>query len=227
MISSYDYEDSLAEAKFLYDLCVKDNKHRELLTNLVVISLVTSIEVFAERILEYFLLEYNKLSVEAHKIERELKIAHSNCLSDRINDLKSHSHKVNDLESCFNELAKIWSSTEKITLKFDTKFPKGKHGELQIKKLFKKIGIEDVFSEVKIVIETEDMLNEEELLDIDKFIGDLTRNRNRAIHEGTRLHTFISNENLKKYIEYMESIIRQISNLVLKKLQEIEVSCTR
>ena len=54
MISSYDYEDSLAEAKFLYDLCVKDDNHREVLTNLVVISLVTSIEVFAERILEYF-----------------------------------------------------------------------------------------------------------------------------------------------------------------------------
>ena len=50
MISSYDYEDSLAEAKFLYDLCVKDDNHREVLTNLVVISLVTSIEVFAERI---------------------------------------------------------------------------------------------------------------------------------------------------------------------------------
>ncbi len=218
----YEEKDYFERVDWLYMFCVEDNAYRELFTNLIVVDLVTNFEVFIERTLKTFKKAYNNNNPTNCIVPDLIKIEHSRKIIEELSTIINHEHKNEKTKSIFGHLSKMWSEDggKDVKIDIDTKYPRGKHGEMQLKKLFQKIDIADVLSAILIPLRQISILNEDENLDIGEFIAEITSKRNLAIHEGAPLHNSISLEDLQYMITTSKDIMVQINSIVNNKLNE-------
>lgn len=217
----YCEEDYFNTIDYLYSIIVKDNGTRELLTNLIVINVITSLEVMIERSLKQYIHKLNLINLKSVELCKNLKIEHSKKIINEIYNLLDHEHCGEKIEIKYNELNKVWSDEELIKLNIDHKFPKGKHGEVQINKLFKRFGIENICELILVESNVESMLdNEKKYIDIESHIATLTKKRNLAIHEGVPLYSSITMEMLNESIIYTKKIMSEIIKILNQKIYE-------
>ncbi len=215
MVIGYVKDDYFSQAEFLYGLSAEDNEKRELLTNLIVIDVVTNMEVYVERLLSQFLKKYNEVGVPTSKIENKLKIEHTKTVMSSLQTLITHEHKQEDTISLLKKVSRLWvdDSEDVMPIEVGVKFPRGKHGEVQLESLFEKMNIRNVLDKVEIDAISESLVDESKL-DIGEFIRDITSKRNIAIHEGAPLHFRVSLENLRFLIDTTDELLNQLTALV-------------
>ena len=211
--------DYFSQAEFLYSLSSIDNEKRELLTNLIVIDVVTNMEVYVERLLSQFLKKYNEVGVPTSKVENKLKIEHTKNVMSSIQSLIAHEHKQEDTISLLKKVSRLWvdGSEDIVPIEVGVKFPRGKHGEVQLESLFEKMNICNVLDKVAIDAVAESLVDESKL-DVGAFIQDITSKRNLAIHEGVPLHYRVSLENLRFIIDTTSELLNQLTALVNNEL---------
>jgi len=148
--SIYDEKEYFDSIDYLYNLI--EGKNTEFITNLIFIQLVISLEVFIERLSKPLKKEYKNFCMNT--LPPRIKIEHCKEIIKSLNDKLYSSieaHKK-DCETLFLDLSKIWSDksiTHKVKLNFDLKFRSGKHGDAEIIKIFEKLGINNIFKEMK------------------------------------------------------------------------------
>lgn len=215
----YRREDYFSQSEFLYDLCKSSNDNRELLTSLIVIDVVTSLEVYVERLLKEYIRKYNSFGLRSSLIDERLKIEHSRKVLEHLSKIIVHEHKQNECLRSLEEIGSMWSRDLVVPLELTIKFPKGKHGEVQLVKLFKRIGIDDVFDSINIESNSSSLI-QDDMLDIQEFIQEITAKRNLAIHEGAPLHSHLSLENVRDYIDITDRILGELTAAVNNKLRQ-------
>ncbi len=217
MTITYEKSEYFSQAEFLYNLCKENNDNRELLTNLIVIDIVTSLEVYIERLLKQFLRNYNSLGLLSCSLNKKIKLEYSKIVVKQLQELLNHEHKDQESSKKLEEIGNIWGVGKKVTVDLETKYPRGKHGEMQLTKLFQKIGIENIFSRINVETPTESMVDDSKL-DVPVFVQEITEKRNLAIHEGAPLHNHISLVNLRKYIDVTDKILSELTRIVNEEL---------
>ncbi|MDP4497654.1 HEPN domain-containing protein [Vibrio cholerae] len=220
MFIEYERSEYFSQAEFLYNLSKEDNEKRELLTNLIVIDIVTNLEVYVERLLKQFLKKYNEVGMPSSKIDEKLKVEHSKKAISEIQGIINHAHKKDVVICKLKEISKLWVAEVDpvIKLEVNTKFPRGKHGEVHLSELFEKMNIIDVLSKVNVPSPSKSFLDDNKL-DVAEFIGEMTSKRNIAIHEGVPLHHSVTMENLRFYIDTTDAILKQLTDIVNGELQ--------
>lgn len=219
MFIEYIKDEYFSQAEFLYNLSASCNEKRELLTNLIIIDIVTNIEVYIERLLAQFLKKYNEVGVPTSKIDNKLKIEHTKNIISNIQNIITHDHKQEDTISILKSFSRLWvdNSDDVVSIDVSVKLPRGRHGDIQLKLLFEKMNIYDVLNKVNIDAPSKSLVDENKL-NIEIFIQDITSKRNLAIHEGTLLHYQVSIQNIRFYIDTASELLSQLTNLVNNEL---------
>lgn len=193
---SYESSEYFKETDFLIQICQEDEDKYIILANLIMIDLVICLEVFCERAAKNYIDKFNKLDKTTCKTPEKLKLQHSLAIFKKMYEIHTHEHKKDDFISNIKKLNKAWEENQPLKLEYETKLPLGKHGEVQLSKIFKKIGFESIFDNIKI---TEEGYLNDEVLDINALVQNITSYRNLAIHNGVPLHSRISLDEIKDY----------------------------
>jgi len=90
----YDKDEYLSQAEFLYSLCVNNNDNREILTNLLIIDIVTQLEVYVERLLKQFIKEYNSIGLTSCQIDKQIKLEHSKSIISQLMSILTMNTKL-------------------------------------------------------------------------------------------------------------------------------------
>ncbi|TNF00897.1 MAG: hypothetical protein EP322_00625 [Bacteroidetes bacterium] len=215
----YDKDDYFSRIQLLMSFVKESDDNRKCLTNLVVIDLVTSLEVFCERVVRQFIKKFNDIELTTCKMDDRLRMEQSKKIIRELTELLQHEHKGEDSKVKLNQLTQLWGEGNQFSLDYRPKLPKGKHGEVQLEKLFSSIGIAGIFDTIQIEAKSQSLLDDVTYLDIQEFIADITGKRNIAIHEGAPLHDRISNKMLSDYCEYMEKLLGSMVEKLNKELE--------
>lgn len=124
------------------------------------------------RLLTTHMPEIIKLHSSKHLIDEQFLIALKNLRPSAAERLK--------------ELSLLWNTSHVLeTIKINNSFNYGKHGQNEIKKLFARIGIEDVFKEC-IIYEDQESLSEDivtsRAIDVAATVNSMTGIRNNILH---------------------------------------------
>jgi len=213
----YERTEYFSQADFLYELCCEENDNRELL-NLIIIDVVTSLEVYVERLLKQFVKSFNRIGLKTCKLHPKIRLEHSKKVIKQLNELLNHGHKNEESSTVLKKVSSIWSDGNEISIDIDVKYPRGKHGEVQLIKLFQKIGVDNVLSRINISSEAPSLLDNSST-DISSFIREITEKRNLAIHEGAPLHNHLSLVNVKRYIDLTDEILQELTRIINDEIQ--------
>jgi hypothetical protein len=143
-------------------------------------------ESFAESIFEEFVFKLNELKLPCHKIPDPIRLQHS-FQALQILDGGQLRNKSDEVIKLFNQIGKLWVTSEMFCeLRIDNSFSYGKHGSKEFAKLFERIGIVDVFDEVKLtekleIVSTEDPM--ERLIDFRGVFNSVCSMRNNILHQ--------------------------------------------
>lgn len=217
--SIYDEKEYFDSIDYLYNLI--EGKNTEFITNLIFIQLVISLEVFIERLSKPLKKEYKNFCMNT--LPSRIKIEHCKEIIKSLNDKLYSSieaHKK-DCETLFLDLSKIWSDksrTHKVKLNFDLKFRSGKHGDAEIIKIFEKLGINNIFKEMKIKNKEGSLIYMDEFIDAQLFIQELVEKRNLAIHQGVKLSSQFSVKEVGSKIYVLKEILKEINKILDKHL---------
>lgn len=210
--SRYDEKEYFDTIDYLYDLLEENNA--EFLTNLIFIQLVISLEVFIERLSKPLKKECKKFCMK--HLPSRVKVEHSKGIISSLNDKLSSRLKIQDCESLFLDLSRIWvDETHKIKLNFDLKFRSGKHGDGEIIRIFDKLGIDNIFQEINIKDDKESLLDvDDNIINAQLFIQELVEKRNLAIHQGVKLSSQFTIEEVSKKIFILKALLKEINRIL-------------
>lgn len=193
-----DFKDSLTE---LYDLLVLSSSLRArknlrpTIYKAVIILLATKLESFLEELIEEFAFLLNSHKNQNTLVPDVLVINHMSMILREVTLVQTLSGtKVHDI--C-NQIS-TFKNDPNPQINIDVKFNYGKHGSKEVKKLFSKIGIENIF-DVFFPIN----LDSREAIDIAADIDSLTAIRNNIIHSSA--NPTISVKQLKTYMSNLEN----------------------
>lgn len=143
-------------------------------------------ENFAESIAEDYIACINNLQPCCTLIPHNLRLQHT---FKMLADLETYKKKNKQAEAidAFLELGSLWVSDRNFTnLNVDCKFSYGKHGESELKKLFSKIGIDNLFEEVQVFKCQETFFgndNSRIRVDFKGTFNSITGMRNNILHQ--------------------------------------------
>lgn len=199
-----------------------------LMQRATILFLGTHLECFFESIAEEYVYKVEQLSLPRDKIPEQLIMSYvHNYFSDQ---LISHINKKNiRCKPGIMKLAEIVSCPSPVTeLKIDTSFSYGKHGSNELKSLFDRVGINDLFDNCKVYIYEESMLSDESIkieIDIKSKFDTLTGIRNALIHQNTppRPELVIQIvDDVKHYKEFCSALARYMAQKITD-LQKLKV----
>lgn len=176
LLARSDFEASVKEVELLLALAASANHdERPALLKSSVLLLMAKVENYLESAIEEARYEIETSAVLAADLPAELVIASLQYIVDEsfISQLKAGSQRA--LER-LRDFAPALTGEAMTSLKIDTRFSYGRHGEAEIKKLFARLGVKDVFAEIKF----DDDSLEVEAIKAD--INSLTAIRNNIIH---------------------------------------------
>jgi hypothetical protein len=163
-----------------------ENKKKVAVLNKSAVLLLTGkFEAFLEDAAEDFLFLVNKVGAFARHIPLRLLAEHT-ANAIRIVEQKVNNGELEAIRTLFLTLGRRWTDVEPCSdLQVSCQFNYGKHGELEIVKLFKRIGFENVFDMVLVPDETEELEEGKvpRMVDVKGIVNSLTGIRNNILHQ--------------------------------------------
>lgn len=216
-----EFKDALQEVKVLL-LCAQEReKHAtrySLFNKSAILFLTSKFESFLENTIEehsYRISQFKPLSSQIPKLVK-LHISKFRIDNDFLHALRQE--KETAAKTLF-ELSQLWNDSSCIEkLNINSKFDYGKHGETEIIRLFRRVGIENIFLSCP-VYEQIESLNEETStiqVEIQSDINALIGYRNYIIHnDGNPSITHVQIEN---YVAHLLEFAREIEKCLQNKL---------
>lgn len=211
----FDRNDYFRETDKLISLMKEQSELHEIFTNLVIIDLVINLETFLERTLESYIKSLIELDLQPSKIHKNIKKEHLKFKFNRALELAKHIDKDDKLFDLFSEISDFFNDKNIQKIEIDLNLGMGKHGEKEIAKLFHKIGFINIFESCLIIDDSNSsILDNQKYLNVEKFIQDIIRKRNLAIHNGISFHSEFSIQKLEKYSKYLEIFLKYVIDIL-------------
>lgn len=209
------FEQTLKEVEILIEIakeCEQDNQTKYSAINKSAFLLLASkFEKFIEKTLEDYIDSVCNLNLSCTQIPEILLLQHTFQSLKKIESYKA-PHNHDKAKEIFREVGQLWTTDNTISsLNIKCKFNYGKHGEKEFQKLFKIIGIDDIFSEITIIDSVESLIDDtdERAIDFKGKINSLTNLRNNILHEDASPNLDVNMiEEYKKHIgQFAEELI--------------------
>ncbi|MBF0568458.1 MAG: hypothetical protein HQK95_06265 [Nitrospirae bacterium] len=221
------FREALKEVDFLVECAIKSEReaHTCSIYNKVAILLLSAkFENFLEEIVEEFGFKLEEANLMPIKLPETIKILSSQYLIMKDDFLGALKSGKNSTSTTLHKIAEIWDSERPIkSLDIDNSFDYGKHDPKAIVKLFKRIGVEDIFDCCP-VYETQESMSSEAgspvQIDITASVNALTGYRNKIIHEDGSPSS-LTYEQIRTYIGHLVLFAGEVGNCLERKLGEI------
>lgn len=185
--------------------------------------LIAKFEKFVEDVIGDYIDNVNSLKIISSNMPIKLKVMHTKNLIAKTDF--SHEHKLLENSGLMKEISKLWNGYLNIVkLEVSSKFNYGKHGEGELIKLFKNIGIENIFDEVKVYVDNESILSDG-LIEVNfkGIINSVTGIRHNIIHRDATPD--LTHNDTNNYKHLFELFARGLVDKLLVKLQSMEINC--
>lgn len=201
-----------------------DSEVEDILKGLAIVKLTTAIEVFFESVVETF---DDQLKTSQIKNKHVPQLIKQHILKHKINDTiiaQIKNGKENALET-IHFISSLWVPTNRYAGGIDASFNYGQHGSGEVDRLFKRIGIDDIFSLTTDLEEDSDsLIDQKEVVSPKGLIDSITNYRNKIIHEGESIN--LTSDQIQKMTErlfyFTDQFIRILNNHLLK-IKEISL----
>ena len=183
-------------------------------------------ENFVETITEQYVFLVNKLNLRSSLLPEEMRLHHTYAIIDKLSKKSKNSSQSDEVKRMLSEIGSIWvSDTNFNQLNIDCKFAYGKHGESELVKLFKPIGIKDVFLEVEVFIpdsNSDDFSAEKRKVDFKGIFNSVMNMRNNILHQDAS--PSLTDKSIREYKLSFQSFAEAVTNKLdnnLNKLIEV------
>lgn len=190
--SAEDFATTLKEVDLLLDeadACApgQERANEDLaaaLNKAALLLLAGKFEAFLESTAEEYLYALNQAGARACHIPKRVLVEHS---VQAVADVKGKLAR-GDLEgvsAVFTALGRRWSEMESCSdLEVSCKFRYGKHGEVEIVKLFSRLGIDNIFAMITVTAQEETYEDADAAeIDVRGLVNSLTGIRNNILHQ--------------------------------------------
>lgn len=221
------YHRALKEVEILVQVAQENEQVNEkYLTYLKValLLLLTKFETFAEDTAQEYVDSINYMKLPSDYIPISVKVSHTTHTIKTKLKIIENITRSDDISDIFMELAQLWIQRNDDVVfnnvSFDLKFNYGKHGENDLRNLFKKIGHKDIFTEIKVFKRGEGMIEGPNELDFKGMFNSNVRIRNNIIHEdATPNLTYLT---IKEYTDYYRQFSEGLVTLLEEDLEHLE-----
>lgn len=174
-------------------------------------------EAFLEEAVEDFLFAINGVGATARHLPLRILAEHS---VEAVKEAKKQldNGDVETIRSMFVALGRYWINMDPCAeLAVPCKFNYGKHGEKEIVKLFRRIGIDDVFGKVEVPDDSVESYDDGKasLVDIKGIVNSLTGMRNNILHQDQS--PSLTSTSLRKQCD----ALRRFASAVVAELQGV------
>jgi hypothetical protein len=150
-----------------------------------VLLLTGKFEAFLEDAAEDFLFAVNQVGAKGKHIPTRIMAEHS---VEAVRGVEQSLRRgdTESIRAVFGALARYWVDAEPCAaLKVSCKFNYGKHGDREVIRLFKRMGIDDVFATVTVMDETAGSYDggAPAPFDVQGLVNSLTQIRNNILHQ--------------------------------------------
>lgn len=179
-----EFDEALEEVRILCRSAAKNttnDKYYKAVNKSAVLLLTSKFESYLENVLEEYISFINSMNLSAKKIPNICKLNHTYPIINAICEQNDKYNRQPEMVLNLEEISKLWAlHDEKFNqLNIQFKFNYGKHGEKEIVKLFNKIGIDNIFSEITIY-EMSGSVSQQ--VDVKGRINSIVGIRNNIIH---------------------------------------------
>ncbi len=228
--ATQSFDIALSEVDLLLTKAKQSEQHlHDYLTFIkaAIVLLGAKFENYAETIVENYIDRLQQLEPKTKHLPKELRISSTTLLLNQCIGNNGFSGKP---QSVFNlhTAASMWSDEHKHqTIKISNKFSYGKHGSGEMKALFSRIGISDIFIECQLQHTEDDSMLESEPTkksispDMDSF----TNIRNNIIHSDSSPN--ITHQQIHNYKEKFWEFSYLVDLKLQKKIEELELIISR
>jgi|GEM_PF-1137165 len=211
--------------------CIKDTLKYSVFNKSAVIFLLTKLESYMENVVNDFCFRLSELNLPAKKIPLPIRFQASlDILSGNFLDKLKKSQTSNkkkllpdmQVKEILNKLSAIWVEDGLLDqIQVNNKFSYGTHGEKEIRRLFCRIGIYDIFEKCLIDKRVDVLFGEASYkISFASDINSLTGYRNTIIHSDST--PSLTHDQIKEYKDNVCKFAYQIDNVLYKWLKEIE-----
>jgi hypothetical protein len=223
------FEATLREVDILLDTAEANEANETLyaaLNKSAILLLTGKFEYFAEHLAEEYIFSVNNLKANADRIPDVLRLSHS-LYALRVMEQFRDKRKKELAISVFVQLGKLWATSDRFEkLDVDCKFSYGKHGQVELRKLFGQIGIEDIFEIVKVREPDETLLAETEEKEVD-FAGEfnsVTYLRNNILHQDASPQLTV--KEIRRFVNLCRAFSSQLVRILVELLNDLERRAT-
>lgn len=181
-----EFDSAISEIDYLISMAAASQSSPSRLNIYIkssIVLLATKLESFAENILEEFIDRIKDGKIKHKHLPEQLRIHSTDVLLKELSTSKAFTKKQKSIDK-LHEAARIWKDEEDVTeLTVSYKFDYGKHGSIEFKKFFNRIGIEDICDVCQITSINESMIDTgNQKRNISGDIDSLTHIRNNIVH---------------------------------------------
>jgi hypothetical protein len=220
-----EFQDVLEEVDALIELSriYENNDERKFSAckKSAILLLSSKFETFVETLVENYISQINSLSIPLQRLPESILYQHTLHYIGNIESNSKHPHKENEVKQVFRKIARIWGThDEVVSLNIEAKFNYGRHGEKELNKLFKKIGFDNIFSEVTILEEQESLLEDDlQEVDIKNIFNSVNNLRNNILHQDAS--PSIGLDSVEKYRKNLEDFAKELSIFLENKINDL------
>jgi hypothetical protein len=159
----------------------KDEDSYSLFLKCALLLLMAKFECFLEEVASEYIELLKRLNPPRTTLPLDLSV---NYVLRRLSDLETlyRTNKTNEYPDRINEISEFWTDKNSSCLEVSCQFNYGKHGEKEVEKLLKRIGIADPFDRFA-VSEREIGKESDSIVDVAGTIQSLTAIRNNVLHQ--------------------------------------------
>ncbi len=195
----------------------EDERRASVLNKAALLLLTGKFESFLESAAEEFLFAVNQVGGRASQVPLRLLAEHSVRAVVAIEQRLSGGDLAG-VAAIFAALGKRWSEAEPCNdLVVSCKFSYGKHGENEIIRLFKRLGVDDVFERVAVVDDSKELYDGQTAspVDVKGLVNSLTGIRNNILHQDETPN--LTSEDLRE----QSAVLKKFAVALVRELQSI------
>ncbi|QDV62760.1 HEPN domain-containing protein [Crateriforma conspicua] len=213
-----EFEESLQEFNLLLELAVQADENDEdeqyaVFLKCALLLLTSKFECFLEELVEEVGDWIRTENVPCSVLPIEISTHYTHRRSCNV---ESHYNqaKFEDIRVSSTALAKFWLDQDSGDFEIDCKFSYGKHGEKEVAKLLRRVGVPDPFDAINVEIEKADGTTQQ--VDMAGIVNSLTAIRNNVLHQNASpqlTHVFL----LEKHaclLKFSQELVTHIENML-------------
>ncbi len=214
------FEKTLAEVEILLaeaDKATDDEPKMAVMNKSAVLLLTGKFEAFLESIAEDFIYAMNSLRCHGKHVPLRLLAEHSVRAVQNL-DQKLNVGDLDAVRGVFSAISRLWADLDPCDcLMVPCRFSYGHHGEEEMVKLFRRLGIDGLFDQVVVREAAREVYDSEDapLIDIKGIVNSLTGLRNNILHEDASpslTSTMIRQQStsLKQFAKELERLLQGV-----------------